>query len=77
MPVDSLARGVALLAISEYEAQNIYYARDLRRRIQHGVAKPPIAGLHRSLPQETESESPYDNLDEDLPFGWTPRNEPP
>ncbi len=76
MPVDTLARGVALLAISEYEGQNIFYARDLRRRIRHGVSKLPIAALHSSHSQETESESPYDNLDEDLPFGWTPGNEP-
>lgn len=77
MPVDILARGVARLAVSEYEAQGIYYARDLRRRIRHSAAKPPIVEPHHNFPGETESESPYDDLDEDLPFGWTPRNEPP
>ena len=29
------------------------------------------------IPQRTEKEGPYDALDEDLPFGWSPSDEPP
>ncbi len=71
MPVDVLARGVALLAISGDESRQVYYARNLRRLIRHGPAQPDTAADH-FLPGAANSDSPYDNLDEDLPFGWTP-----
>jgi len=71
MPVDVLARGVALLAISGDESRQLYYARNLRRLIRHGPARPDTAA-DQFLPGAADSDSPYDNLDEDLPFGWTP-----
>ena len=71
MPVDVLARGVALLAISGDESRQLYYARNLRRLIRHGPAQPDTSA-DQFLPGEADSDSPYDNLDEDLPFGWTP-----
>ncbi len=71
MPVDVLARGVALLAISGDESRKVYYARNLRRLIRHGPAQPDTSA-DQFLPGEADSDSPYDNLDEDLPFGWTP-----
>ena len=71
MPVDEWARGVALLAISGDESREIYYARNLRRLIRRGPSRPSLPADQR-LPGGTGGDGPYDNLDEDLPFGWTP-----
>lgn len=71
MPVDVLARGVALLAISGDESRELYYARNLRRLIRQGPAQPNTTA-DQFLPDGSESDGPYDNLDEELPFGWTP-----
>ena len=71
MPVDVLARSVALLAIAGDESRAVYYARDLRRLIRRGPQQPRAVADQHS-PRATGAESPYDNLDEELPFGWTP-----
>lgn len=71
MPVDVLARGVALLAISGDQSRELYYARNLRRLIRRGPAQPGVAA-DQFLPDGTDRDGPYDNLDEELPFGWTP-----
>ena len=71
MPVDVLARGVALLAIRGDESLAVYYARDLRRLVRHGPQQPSLAA-DQHFARATDSASPYDNLDEELPFGWTP-----
>ncbi|MYD10127.1 MAG: NAD(P)H-binding protein [Chloroflexi bacterium] len=71
MPVHELARGVALLAISGDESRELYYARNLRRLIRRGPSQPSPSADQR-LPGGRASDGPYDNLDEDLPFGWTP-----
>ncbi len=71
MPIDVLARGVAQLATGGDESRQVYYARDLRRLIRRGPAQSDTAA-DQLLPGQTDSDGPYDNLDEDLPFGWTP-----
>ena len=76
MPVDTLARAVAQLATSADDDQQIYYARDLRKRIKRRVSRPLPGALDDYIPHGTDSVSPYDALDEDLPFGWSPSDEP-
>lgn len=75
MPIDVLARGVARVAATENDEKRIYYARDLRQRIKHDAPAKVIGAGQEFLPQGLEPGSPYDSLDEDLPFGWTPRDE--
>ena len=71
LPVDVLARGVALLAVSGEASRTVYYARDLRRLIRRGPTAP-TSPADQFLPGGAGSDGPYDNLDEELPFGWTP-----
>ena len=76
MPVDALARGVARLALAADDERRIYYARDLRR-LRQDMPGPATDTLDNRPPQESEGASPYETLDEDLPFGWSPSDEPP
>ena len=73
--VDALARGVARLAIAADEGKTVYFARDLRR-IQRNLPQLAAEAIETRLPQAPDSASPYDALDEDLPFGWSPGDEP-
>lgn len=73
--VDVLARGVARLAIAADEDKTVYYARDLRRRIRQDRAQRSAGAMESFLPQSPDSASPYETLDEDLPFGWSPGDE--
>ena len=76
IPVDTLARGVAKLATSPDEDRLIYYARDLRKRIRRGMPRLASDTMDSYIPQGRDSISPYEALDEDLPFGWSPSDEP-
>lgn len=76
MPVDTLARGVARLAMDADDEREIYYARDLRRRVRRGLPRPAADAMANYVPAGAEAKSPYDALDEDLPFGWSPGDEP-
>ena len=76
MPVDTLARGVAKLATSPDEERRIYYARDLRKRIHRAEPSQTAAALESDPPLARDHASPYEALDEDLPFGWSPSDEP-
>ena len=76
IPIDILARGVARIAIAEDETKRIYYARDLRRRIRRSATLAPTTVTDHHLSQGSEDDSPFDNLDEELPFGWSPADEP-
>ncbi|MYE26517.1 MAG: NAD(P)H-binding protein [Chloroflexi bacterium] len=76
MPVETLARGVARIALSTDDDREIYYARDLRRLIRRSHPRPASATMETYIPRGTEPASPYDALDEDLPFGWSPGDEP-
>ena len=73
MPVAELALGVARLAIAAADAKQIYYARDLRP----GAMLPATGAIADIGLGGGDAGNPYDALDEDLPFGWTPRDEPP
>lgn len=71
MPIDMLARGVARITLDPNRAKTYYYAPDLRKRNTAREARraapltPP-----QSLPIQTVH--PFELLDEDTPFGWTP-----
>ncbi|MCY3832275.1 MAG: NAD(P)H-binding protein [Chloroflexi bacterium] len=77
MSADAFARGIAQIAIAADDDKAIHYARDLRRLSRRGAASP-ITGRGDSLTTaEAESLGAYAILDEDLPFGWSPSDEPP
>lgn len=74
--MDVLARGVARIALDENLAASVHYARDMRRLARRtGDASP--TGFEHLSSDRGEDDSPFDSLDEELPFGWTPRDEPP
>ena len=72
MPVDMIARGVARITLADKRAKTIYYARDLRRLNTAQEARraaPIVVDEDRMREQQVH---PFDLLDEDTPFGWTP-----
>lgn len=78
LPVDVIARGVARIALETERSKTIYYAADLRRRNQRTeaalvLAPPP---LDDDDTQPARRLRPFDLVDEDTPFGWSPRNGP-
>ncbi len=75
--IDILARGVARIALDETLAGSVHYARDLRRLARRPAGLSPSIGLDQHSSSGEEDDSPFDSLDEELPFGWSPRNEPP
>lgn len=74
MPVDTLAHAVARVALTEFDDKRIYYARDLRRLLKQSAAAPAAAVAQTQMRPGSADGGPFDNLDEDLPFGWTPRD---
>ncbi len=75
LPVDEFARGVARLALASDVGKTVYYARDLRR-IRRETPRQAADAIEAYLPTAPADASPYDALDEDLPFGWSPGDEP-
>lgn len=75
MPVDTLARGVAKVAIAVDDGRRILYAGDLRRWIKRDAGRTVSASFEEFLPDGAGAGSAFDSLGEDLPFGWTPRDE--
>ena len=69
LAIDALALGVARLALDESHGAGVYHARDLRRLARQGIETPVTV-------EDADEPSPYDSLDEDMPFGWSPTDEP-
>lgn len=72
MPVDVLARGIARIALDAQRTRTIYYARDIRARSSASEARrsaPSVAAEARIRQQQVH---PFELLDDDTPFGWTP-----
>ena len=72
MPIDMVARGVARITLDRARTKMIYYAGDLKKRNtarEARQAEPPPTPI--SLPQQREP-NPFDLIDDDTPFGWTP-----
>jgi hypothetical protein len=55
----------------------MYYAPDLRRRNTAREARSAAPILLRDEVFNHKSVHPFDLLDEDSPFGWTPQNKDP
>jgi uncharacterized protein YbjT (DUF2867 family) len=72
MPVDMLARGVARITLDKNRSKSVYYAPDLRKRNTAREARnaaPILPGEYDLKPREVH---PFELMDEDTPFGWTP-----
>ena len=77
LSMDILARGVAKIALDETSTASVHYARDLRRAARLAPYSPSLPGSDRQPSGDQDDYSPFDSLDEELPFGWSPRDEPP
>ncbi len=76
LSIDVFARGVAGIAVDASAPARVYYARDLRRWAGQGAAQSASVRLNRLHSGDAAENSPYDSLEEELPFGWSPRDEP-
>jgi hypothetical protein len=73
MPIDMLARGVARITLDKNRTKTIYYASDLRRRNTAREARRAVPILPRDdVLTQQKPVHPFNLLDEDTPFGWTP-----
>jgi uncharacterized protein YbjT (DUF2867 family) len=80
MPVDILARGVARIALNVEQARYMYYGPDLRRmnnpdELSHNLSDAPAPATDDRQKDDTTppgSRHPFEFVDEDAPFGWTP-----
>lgn len=73
MPLDILARGVARIALAPYSSHTTYSAVDLWRlnsREETRGELPVMRAFDEAI--STETAIPYEQLDEDTPFGWMP-----
>lgn len=77
MPVDVLARGVARIALDPERKKQIYYAGDLRRRNRRAERTQPVSVAPATTPAADLDDTrpkrgPLEQLDQELPFGWSP-----
>lgn len=70
LPMDVLSRGVARVALQP-PSRSIMYAKDLRRLNTRDELRGDIPAMRPFADPETES-LPFEALDEETPFGWTP-----
>jgi uncharacterized protein YbjT (DUF2867 family) len=83
MPIESLARGVARVALMEGRRKPIYYAPDLRRLVKKEERRESLlptdvwdlpSGVSDDTPPTRKQYNPMASLDDDAPFGWIPPN---
>ncbi len=72
LPLDMLARGVARIALDQPPHKLVHNARDLRRRSTPREARRAAPSLADEARIRQQPVRPFDLLDEDAPFGWTP-----
>jgi len=88
MPVDVMARGIARIVLDEARSKSLYYANDLWRNgaqrddtppptfdppsAPPTSPQPPIIHDPDATPRSVKRVNPFDLLDEDTPFGWSP-----
>ncbi|MEZ4672379.1 MAG: SDR family oxidoreductase [Anaerolineae bacterium] len=72
MPIDMLARGVARITLDKNRTKQIYYAPDLRKRNTAREARRATPVLPQENPPSPRQVHPFELLDEDTPFAWTP-----
>lgn len=70
LPLDVLARGVARVALQP-QGKRLLYAQDLRRLNTRDELRGDLPAMRPFADPETES-LPFEALDEETPFGWTP-----
>lgn len=76
MPIDVLARGVARLTLEAERSRMIYYAPDLRRRNhRYELQQPLIRDDDDTPPSGTRRIHPFEFLDDNTPFGWSPTDQ--
>lgn len=78
MPIETLARGVARIALMEGRRKAIYYAPDLRKLVKRDERTAPLIpeavwGVSDDTPAHRHGVYlPQASLDDDAPFGWIP-----
>jgi NADH dehydrogenase len=72
MPIDVLARGVARITLDERAVKPIFYASDLRKRNSSAELRRAIPLMPANLANPDAPLNPFDMVDDDTPFGWTP-----
>lgn len=77
IPVDVLARGTARIALQPQGQKPLYYSPDLRRlnsRQENAGGLPllPTAAAPAGPEATAATPHPFELMDEDTPFGWTP-----
>lgn len=72
MPIDVLARGVARITLDERATKPVYYARDLRKRNSTSELRRAIPLMPSNTGEMGPQVNPFDLIDDDTPFGWTP-----
>jgi uncharacterized protein YbjT (DUF2867 family) len=77
MPVDMIARGVARITLAPRRSRTIYYARDLRRLNTPQEARRPVPSPVNEDGARPRPLHPFELLDENTPFGWTPPADDP
>jgi uncharacterized protein YbjT (DUF2867 family) len=77
MPIDMLARGVARIALDSERHRSMYFAPQLRRintrdEVRGNVSLSALRGMRKSDETDARRVHPFELLDDDTPFGWTP-----
>lgn len=72
MPMDIMARGIARIAKNPPDKTKIYHARDLRRLNKRSELRGDIPDMQNFTALE-DTAKPLDILEEETPFGWSPR----
>lgn len=70
LPVEILARGVARIALEPQPGKKIYYRRDIRRRVSGSEAISTFPLNEQDI--QPPPANPFDQVSDDVPFGWTP-----
>lgn len=76
MPIDTFARAVALFAMAERESSAIVFARELRRRAKRESGASGSGNGERAPQMGNDLPGPLESMEENLPFGWSPEDEP-
>jgi len=73
LPVDVLARGTARITLNPRPDKMIYYAADLRKRNTPQELRRGVSLDMPNMDDQLRPAPPIALMDEDTPFGWTPR----
>lgn len=71
MPLDVMVRGIARIAKDPPQKTRVYYANHLRRLNKRDELRGYVT-IDNPSPQLDDTAIPFDALDDDTPFGWSP-----